>query len=426
MRRRDALAVGRVPHGSSDDPDLLDFSANTNPETPPGVERVYRAAFDDARSYPPEPPAAFVRAAADYVGVEVDVGLAGHDAESGANRRRDGDGRADEGDDPDPDSDRGRDRDRGRGRDREATDVDAESVAVVPFPGGLAAIRRAIALSVDAGETALVPAPSFGEYAREVRLQGAEPVLVPADEVLAADPAGHALAVVCNPNNPTGRAYDHGAVRSFARRCRAAGTTLLVDEAFLGFTDRPSLAGEPGVVVARALTKLFGLPGLRAGFAVATGEMGRALANGRRPWNLSGPALATGTYCLRECTGADGFLAATRTRVASERERLRGALSALDGVAVRDGDAPFLLVDVGDRDVDALVAATRDRGVAVRDATTFRGLERHVRVAVRLPEENDRLVAALRGALADVDGAPAGGSRVGDGSDDSAGADADR
>ncbi|QUO47647.1 MULTISPECIES: aminotransferase class I/II-fold pyridoxal phosphate-dependent enzyme [Halorubrum] len=333
MNRERAAALGREPHGSSDDPDLLDFSANANPEVPEGVERVYRAAFERARTYPPEPPAAFRAAAADYV------------------------------------------------------DCDPESV--VPTPGGLAAIRAAVALAVDDSDTALLPAPSFGEYAREVRLHGGEPSFVDADRVLDADPSGHALAVVCTPNNPTGTGYDRDALLAFAARCRAAGTVLLVDEAFLGFTERESLAGTDGVVVARALTKLFGLPGIRTGFAVATGDLVAALRGARRTWNLGAPALATGEYCLRQ----DGFVRETRERVRREREQMRAALA--EGYDVAPSEAPFLLLDVGDRDVDRVIERARDRGVAVRDARSFRGLDSHVRVAVRRPAENGRLLAAL-------------------------------
>jgi len=76
-----------------------------------------------------------------------------------------------------------------------------------------------------------------------VRLQGGEPAFVAADAVLDADPADHALAVVCAPNNPTGTDYERAELEGFAARCRAADTLLLVDEAFRGFTDRPSLAG---------------------------------------------------------------------------------------------------------------------------------------------------------------------------------------
>ena len=335
MNFDDATDLDRASHGSSDDPDLLDFSANTNPEVPEGVEAVYREAFAEARSYPAEPPAAFRGAAADYVG--------------------------------------------------------CDPAAVVPTPGGLAAIRAAVALAVDPGDTALVPAPSFGEYAREVRLQGGEPAFVPASELLDADPSDHALAVVCTPNNPTGTASDRAALVRFAARCREADTLLLVDEAFLGFTDRPSLAGTEGVVVARSLTKLFGLPGIRTGFAVATGEFRAALANARRPWNLSAPALATGAHCMRQ----RGFISETRERVRSERARMREALA--ERYAVHPSDAPFLLLDVGadDRSAEAVVGGARDRGVAIRDATTFRGLDSHVRVAVRRPAENDRLLSAL-------------------------------
>lgn len=328
-----ARRVDRVPHGSADDPDLIDFSANTNPRVPDGVEAVYRDAFQTARTYPSEPPAAFRDGAAAFVG--------------------------------------------------------CAPAQVIPFPGGLAAIRRTVDLAVSPGDTVLVPAPSFGEYAREVRLQGGDPSFVPAEQILAADPSGAALAIVCNPNNPTGTASDHDALREFAARCRDAGTPLLVDEAFLGFTDRPSLAGTAGVIVARSLTKLFGLPGLRCGFAVATDSHREALAAARRPWNLGTPALATGAYCLDRTD----FIAETRERVRSERERLREALD--DRFDVHPSDAPFLLLDVGEEDVDALLAEARSRGVALRDARTFRSLEQHVRVAVRLPAENDRLLEVL-------------------------------
>ncbi len=325
---------GRVPHGSSDDPDVLDFSANVNPRVPDGAEAAYRDAFDAARSYPDDDYPEFRRAAAAYV-------------------------------DCDPD-------------------------AVVPTAGGLAAIRLALQSGVDPGDSVLVPAPSFGEYAREVRLQGADPSFVPHDALLDADLAGHAMAVVCNPNNPTGGAVDPGDLRTLVARCRDAGTTLLVDEAFLGFTDRESLAGAEGVVVARSLTKLFGLPGLRAGFAVATGEELARLRTARPPWSLGTPAAATGAYCM----GQYSFVAATRERVARERSRMRARLESWFDVA--PSDAPFLLIDCGTPEaVDDLLERVAARSIAVRDARTFRGLDSHVRVAVRLPDENDRLLEAL-------------------------------
>ncbi|WP_302082527.1 threonine-phosphate decarboxylase CobD [Salinibaculum rarum] len=328
------VGAGRVPHGSSEDPHLLDFSANTNPLRPDGVRQVYDATLSVAESYPTADYDEFRAAAAEYVG--------------------------------------------------------CDAADVIPTAGGLAAIRLTIATTVQSGDEVLVPTPSFGEYAREVRLQGGTPRFVPHDEVLDADPAEFALVVVCTPNNPTGDASDPDRLWAFADRCRDAGTALLVDEAFIDFTDLLTLAGHDGVVVARSLTKIFGLPGLRAGFAVATGEYRDRLDTARLSWGLGTVAAAVGTHCL----GQTAFVEATRERVASERARMRDRLS--ERFDVHPSDAPFLLLDCGSAEaVEDLLETVERADIAVRDARTFRGLDQHVRVAVRLPDENDRLLDAL-------------------------------
>jgi len=333
MDRDAARRVERVPHGGGVDSELVDFSASVNPETPPGVTAVYDGALAVSRRYHADDYTEFRIAAGEYVG--------------------------------------------------------CEPASVIPTAGGLEGIRLALSIHVDRGDRVLVPYPSFGEYAREVRLQGAEPEFVPVEELLDTDPGGYAMAIVCNPNNPTGLAFDADDLTWFLDRCRAAGTVLLADEAFLGFTDRPSMAGLDGVVVIRSLTKLFGLPGLRAGFAVATGGLYEPMERARLAWNLSTPAEAVGTHCL----DARGFVEETRERVASERARMAGALSGR--YEVHPSDAPFLLLDVGDRPVDGVVETARDGGIAIRDARSFRGLDSHVRIAVRTPAQNDRLLEVL-------------------------------
>ncbi|WP_266081881.1 threonine-phosphate decarboxylase [Haladaptatus caseinilyticus] len=331
---RDAIdTVERVPHGSSDDPEMLDFSANINPRTPNGVEAVYRDALGRSGTYPADDYPEYREAAADYVGCTPEE--------------------------------------------------------VVPTPGGLAAIRLTIETTVSTGDSVLVPFPSFGEYHREVRLQGATPKLVPHDRILETDPTDHALVIICNPNNPTGDTYDADEIRHFAERCRDVGTPLLVDEAFLGFTELESMAGRSGVVVARSLTKLFGLPGLRAGFAVATDSFRDRLETVRRPWTVGTPATAVGTYSM----GCTEFIAESRERVRQERSRMIEALA--DSFDVYPSEAPFLLLNVGEREPDKIVQTAHKQSVAVRDATTFRSLDSHIRVAVRLPDENDRLLDVL-------------------------------
>jgi threonine-phosphate decarboxylase len=323
----------RVPHGSSDDPDALDLSANINPRVPDGTCAVYEAAFESARSYPNDDYPEFRAAAADY--------------------------------------------------------VDCSPESVVPTSGGLAAIRLAIGVTVSPGEDVLVPYPSFGEYAREVELAGGRPEFVAHDELLDGDPSEYAMAIVCTPNNPTGDLYGEDALAEFADRCAAAGTVLLADEAFLGFTDRDSLAGREGCIVARSLTKLFGLPGLRAGFAIADGELRDRHQTARPAWSLGGPAAAVGAHAMRDET----FIAETRRRIERERAYLRAELTDR-GFDVRPSEAPFVLVSIGE-DPTGLLAACRERGIVLRDGTTFRSLTTHVRIAVRNREASNRLLAVL-------------------------------
>lgn len=346
------LEGARVPHGGETDRTVLDFSANTNPVAPDGVEDMYVDALADARRYPDDDYPEFRVAAAEYV------------------------------------------------------DCDVENV--VPTPGGLAAIRLAMEAVLEPGDRALVPYPSFGEYAREVALQGATPLFVAHDAMLEATTnvlESCALAVVCTPNNPTGEAADAEGLERFARRCGDAGTSLLVDEAFLGFTDIPSAASSSWgpshsgdhVIIVRSLTKLFGLPGLRAGFAVASGDRRDRLETARRSWCLGTPAARVGAYCL----GQDSFISATRERVERERDQMREALETRFDVF--PSDAPYLLCDAGEADVSEVIETASERGVAIRDARTFRSLESHFRVAIKDRDRNDRALEALGIDLSSVE-----------------------
>ncbi|SNR62291.1 pyridoxal phosphate-dependent aminotransferase [Halorubrum vacuolatum] len=326
-------AVERVRHGGTIDPHVVDFSTNTNPERPSGITPVYDAALAASRRYPPDDHGEFRAAAAEYVG--------------------------------------------------------CEPTQVIPTAGVVAGMRLAFSVVLDPGDSAIVPEPTAGEYAREIRLQGATPVGVAHDEVLEVDPESHDLVVVCNPNNPTGETVETDDLRSFAARCRDAGTTLFVDETFLGFTRRPSVAGEPGIVVVRSLTKMFGLPGLRAGYLVASGKTYDRLDVARVSWAVSTPAVDVGTYCL----GREEFVERTRKRV--EAERLRMADRLAERWTVYPSDAPFLLFDVGTDDPDDVLDMAREQRFALRDARKFTRLDNHLRVAVRRPRENERLLEAL-------------------------------
>lgn len=238
--------------------------------------------------------------------------------------------------------------------------------------------------------------PSFTEPEVALRAAGAELVRVarradagwalrPDDVPEAAD-----LVVLGNPNNPTGTLDPAATIAGLAR----PGRVLVVDESFIDFVpgEAESLAGRrdlPGLVVLRSLTKLWALPGVRAGYLLGPPELVAALSGQRQPWSVNAPALAALAWCAQDT--------ATPARVAAEvtaaRADLEARLDDLTGLRRWPSAANFLLLERAGGE-----AGLRERGIAVRPAANFPGLTPdHIRVAVRRPIEHARLAAGLAG-----------------------------
>lgn len=203
------------------------------------------------------------------------------------------------------------------------------------------------------------------------------------------------LVVLGNPNNPTGTLDDPDRVAALCK----PGRVTIVDEAFMDFVeDEPaqSLASRrdlPGLVVVRSVTKLWGLAGVRAGYLLSSPGLIARCAAARPPWATSSVALAAVEACARD----DAYRRGVAAQVAAARAQLTSDLAALPGVTVHGSAANFLLVGVPDG--PGIHAALLDRGIAVRPST-FPGLDPgYLRVAVRAPAANQRLVDALADAL---------------------------
>ncbi|TMC38115.1 MAG: histidinol-phosphate aminotransferase family protein [Chloroflexi bacterium] len=200
--------------------------------------------------------------------------------------------------------------------------------------------------------------------------------------------ARHArLTWLCNPNNPTGELLPGDFVEEVAS---ATDGVLVVDEAYFetsGVTALPLIDRIPNVVVVRSLSKGFGLAGVRVGYALAGAAISEALRRVRPPGSISVVSAALGAQALGD---GDGLQERVR-QIKDERTRLHRALLALD-LEVRDSAANFLLVRTGRSAAPTLL----QRGLVVRTFPTTSPLAQYIRVTVRRPEENDRLVAALQ------------------------------
>ena len=216
------------------------------------------------------------------------------------------------------------------------------------------------------------------------------------------------LVLFSNPGNPSGAAVPAERLAPLLDRCAEVGALLAVDEAFADFCPEVSLldrtAGNPALVVLRSLTKFYAIPGLRLGFLAGPPERVDRFASLQVPWSVSGPAQAAGTYCL----GRPEWDRAARKFVEDERGRTSRALASVPGIEPLPSRANYLLLRLAPPAPGAttLYRNLARRGILVRHCGSFGLGDGYLRVGLRTPEENDRLVAALRDAAAPD---PAGG-----------------
>jgi threonine-phosphate decarboxylase len=181
---------------------------------------------------------------------------------------------------------------------------------------------------------------------------------------------------------------------------------MVVDEAFMDYVPSETLVAEAmrseHLVVLRSLTKFYGMPALRIGYAVSSPRMAARIAAQLPPW----PVTTLAASAAAEAVQDHQYARRTLVSVADQRRWLSQALGTT-GVTVYPSAANFLLLRLpATAPTSARVRARliTDAGVVVRDCRSFDGLSngRFIRVAVRQRDENERLVRALGSVLEGV------------------------
>ncbi|HEY2623211.1 MAG TPA: histidinol-phosphate transaminase [Dyella sp.] len=260
-----------------------------------------------------------------------------------------------------------------------------------------------------AGQDAIaIQPPTFGMYAVSARIQGAAVVEVPlspsftldVDALLAALRPAVKLVFVCTPNNPTGQQVAQAEMVRLAQAL-SGRALLVVDEAYIEFSDAASVAGlinrYDNLAVLRTLSKAWALAGARIGSLLANEEVIALLRRIMPPYPLPRPCVDLALEALSERgqTIARGHVEIVR----QERQRMRAALAVLPGVRqVLPSQANFLAV----RFDDAAAAYQRllGAGIVVRDVRRYPQLGDALRITIGTPEENDRVLTALQDVFA--------------------------
>ena len=201
---------------------------------------------------------------------------------------------------------------------------------------------------------------------------------------------------LCNPNNPDGRLVPPPLLREILSLCRRRSIRLFVDECFLDLSDagsgaslKPYLEEYKNLCILKAFTKNYAVAGIRLGYCLsADKELLPAMSAMVQPWNVSVPAQAAGIAAWKEIS----VIQKAREMIPAEREWLEKKLNEA-GFLVIPSEANYLLFQ-GPCGLDRKL---RERGIAIRSCSNFRGLsEGWYRIAVKLPEENRELIETLQ------------------------------
>ncbi len=268
---------------------------------------------------------------------------------------------------------------------------------------------------------AIIPYPTFIEYERVCGIYGWHILHVPPAETdrftwdagaILSNLVPEATLFLCHPNNPTGLCLSGEDLERILDKAERLGTFVILDEAFLPFTERPSsissVRRHATLIVLRSMTKSYGIPGLRLGYAAAAPAIITRWKQYLPPWNVNTLAQAAGVYCLRH---GEKHLEESNRFVREEREWLIHEINRFPFLAALPSEANFFLMTLNSESLDAddLYLALGQQGILVRHCGSFRGMgKRHVRVGIKRRPDNETLLKAFREIAAQVHAASGG------------------
>jgi histidinol-phosphate aminotransferase len=277
---------------------------------------------------------------------------------------------------------------------------------VLPGHGIQALVMTVVNAFVSPGDSVVVPRPTYGLYAPACQAAGGVVHRVDSTDLRfdlqriaeVAHQTGARLAWICDPNNPTGARLAPGEWAAFLDAL-PEGCVAIADEAYVDYIrpeDRtPRLddirAGRR-VIVLRTFSKIFGLAGLRLGYAIGDVELIPFLHSVQEPFNVNIAALAAGCAALAHPERVD----ARREETIACRELLVERLEA-GGLVPLPSDSNFVLVDLEGGDDMAITDRIARRGLLVRPGTEF-GLPGYARTTVAPAPLMERVAAELTAA----------------------------
>lgn len=209
----------------------------------------------------------------------------------------------------------------------------------------------------------------------------------------------NSLVILGNPNNPTGYCIEKEELLKLYHLICASDSYLLLDEAFYEFSPQKYNSIElfkkfdyRHIIIVRAATKFFSLPGIRLGYACLDREYAKIIASRQLPWSVNELASRAGEV-INETRK---FIKDSQVYIAREREFMLKAINKLSGVKAYPTEANYILLEFRDKTDEECLYSLLDKGYLIRTCGNYPGLNTHfIRIAIKKHEENQGLLIAL-------------------------------
>lgn len=214
------------------------------------------------------------------------------------------------------------------------------------------------------------------------------------------------LVIICNPNNPTGTLISREKMSFLIKKLEKKKSTLIIDEAFMEFTPKseentmiPLIEKYNNLIIVRAATKFFGMPGIRLGYGLtANKNFINKMWDGMEPWSINTAAVIAGNTVFKDVE----YIARSKKWIEEERGYLYKHLNEFNDIKAYKSSSNFHLIKILREDIDAygLKENLIESKILIRVPKGFKNLsEFYFRLAVKDRVSNDILLEALKREL---------------------------
>lgn len=270
-------------------------------------------------------------------------------------------------------------------------------------------------IKITAPKNALILAPTYSEYEREIKIIGGNISYHVLDEksdfnldlnrLVCKLTNDIDMLIICNPNNPTSSAITREDMKLILNICKDKNIFVMVDETYVEFakdsyeiTSIPLVNDYDNIIVLRGVSKFYAAPGLRLGYAIANKSLIKEINNIKNPWSINSLAAIAGEIMFTN----NDYINKTKNLILNEISRITSILDGWTNLKYYAPSANFILVKIlnDNFNADDIFDEAIKHGCMIRNCSSFDYLsDKFIRICIMLPEQNDALLDILAGFL---------------------------